>query len=397
VLRRLAIVVVALAALLQAPPPLFAAGQGVISGTLQEKTPGASLQAGGKAFLYKLPSGQNPEQAGQADVDAGGHFRFDALDTDPAVGYEIGVQYQGAPYFSDKLSFGPGETSRGVSLDVYETTDDDSVLSLAGASLLVDPDEKTHQLAILELDTFDVAGRRTFLPNTTPRNGGPPPLLRFSLPPNATDLTPSQGLSPDEVIQIGTGFGALAPLPPGRHDVSFSFHSQYQTSSTSFTKNVIYATKTFRVLLPVGQGQVDSPNLRRQALQNIGGKQYQLLSASDLAPGARIELRFSSLPGINPLTELAQPSTLPWLAGCLGVVVLGLMAWYLRDRRRSPAPALAADRQSLEAQRRDLLVTLARLDDRHDAGKVSDEDYHSQRDVHKAELRSLIQEIESLG
>jgi hypothetical protein len=284
-----------------------------------------------------------------------------------------------------------------VSLDVYETTDDDKMLSLAGSSLLVDPDEKTHELAILELDSFVVDGQRTFLPNTTPRNGGPPPLLRFSLPANATDLTPSEGMSPDEIIQIGTGFGALTPLSPGRHDLGFSFRSAYQTSSSSFTKSVIYPTKSLRILVPVGSGQIDSPQLQRQAVQNIGGKQYQLLSASDLQPGSKVDLRFSRLPGINPLSELAQPAALPWLAGALGLVVLGLMGWYVRDHRGVAVPVLAGggDRQSLETERRELLVALASLDDRHDAGSVSEEDYRSQRDEHKAELRAVMQRIES--
>ncbi|HEY8693903.1 MAG TPA: hypothetical protein VIR57_14305, partial [Chloroflexota bacterium] len=299
-------------------PSALAVGAGAIAATLVEKTPSAALQSGGTAYLYKLASGQDPKQAGQVELDATGRFGFESLDTDASTAYEVGVQYQGAPYLSDRITFGPGETSRTVSLDVYETTDDDKTLSLAATSLLVDPDEKKHELAILELDSFVVDGQRTFVPNTTPRNGGPPPLLRFSLPANATDLTPSEGLSPEEIIQIGSGFGALTPLSPGRHDLGFSFRSAYQTSSTSFTKNVIYPTKSLRVLAPVGAGQVDSPRLRRQAVQNIGGKQYQLLTASDLEPGSRIELRFSGLPGISPLSLLAQPSTLPWLAGVLG-------------------------------------------------------------------------------
>ena len=385
-----------LLALLAAPPLQAAGSDGSISATMVEKTPGATLQSGAKAFLYKLASGQDPQKAGQADVDAAGRFRFDSLDTNPGTAYELGVQYQGAPYFSDRLTFGPGETSRTVTFDVYEPTDDDKTLSLAGTSLLVDPDPKTHELAILELDTFMVDGQRTFVPNTTPRNGGPPPLLRFSLPTNATNLTPSEGMSPQDIIQIGSGFGAMTPLIPGRHDLGFSFRSAYQTSSTSFTKNVIYPTKTIRVLLAVGAGQVDSPQLGRQPVQNIGGKQYQLLSGSDLQPGGKIELRFSGLPGINPFSELAQPSRLPWLAATLGLVVLGLMGWYVRDRRRAALVAPAGDRQALETERRDLLLALARLDDRHDAGDVSEEDYRLQRDNHKAELRTLIQHIESI-
>ncbi|HEX6511401.1 MAG TPA: hypothetical protein VF157_03820 [Chloroflexota bacterium] len=380
------------------PYSLNAAGLGgAIQGTLVDKTPGAALQGGTKAYLYKLATGQDPQQAAQADVDAGGRFRFDFLETDPANTYEVGVDYQGVPYFSDRLTFGPGETSRSVSFDVYEPTDDDKTLSLAGTSLLIDPDQKTHELAILELDSFVVDGQRAFLPNTTPRNGGPPPLLRFSLPPNATDLTPGEGLGPHDVIQVGGGFGALTPLTPGRHDLGFSYRDAYQTSSTSFAKSIIYPTKTIRVLMPAGSGQLDSPQLVRQPPQNIGGKQYQLWLAGDLQPGAKVELRFSSLPGINPLSELAQPSTLPWLAGFLGLIILLLMAWYVRDRLRTPAQVPAADPHQLAMERRELLISLARLDDRYEAGRISKEDYRAQRDVQKAELKAIIQQLEALS
>ncbi|HLG73199.1 MAG TPA: hypothetical protein VK009_22485 [Chloroflexota bacterium] len=386
-----------LAAALCVPATAFAAGLGgAIDGQLVDKTPGATLQAGAKAYVYKLVSGQDPQQAGQADVDASGHFRFDGLEADPANSYEVGVQYQGVPYFSDPITFASGETDHKLSLDVYEASDDDSVLSLAGTSLLVDPDEKTHELAILELDSFVNSSQRAFLPNTTPRNGGPPPILRFSLPLNATNLNPGQGMTGDDMIQIPGGFGALVPLPPGRRDLGFTYRSAYQTSSTSFTKSIIYPTKGLRVLMPAGSGQVDSPQLSRQPMQNIGGKQYQLLAASDLQPGAKVELKFSSLPGIKPLSELAQPSTLPWLAGILGLVVLGLMAWYVRDKRRAPVPAPVVDRRQLESERRDLLIALARLDDRFDEGRISSEDYRNQRDAQKAELLEILQQLEAL-
>lgn len=389
----------ALGLLLALATPSLALAEGLggtIDGTLAEKTPGASLQPGAKAYLYKLVAGQEPQQAGQADVEASGRFRFDFIELTPGSQFEVGVQYQGVPYFSDPLTFAPGETNRTLTLEVYEPGDDDSVLSLASTSLLVDPDEKTHQLNILELDSFVNGSQRAFLPNTTPRNGGPPPLLRFSLPPNATDLVPGQGMSSEDVIQISTGFGALVPLPPGRHDLGFTFRSAYQSSSMSFTKNVIYPTKGLRVLMPAGSAQVDSPQLTRQPPQNIGGKSYVLLAASDLQPGTKVELRFSSLPGINPLTELAQPGTLPWLAAALGLIVLALLAWYVRDRLRAPAPvAVPIDRRELELERRELLISLARLDDRYDAGRISNEDYVAQRDVQKAELRAIMERLQS--
>jgi hypothetical protein len=370
---------------------------GVIEGTLVERTAGASLQGGAKAYLYKVSSGQQPRQVGEAAADSAGRFEFDFVELDPAAAYKVAVEYQGAPYFSDNLTFPAGETSRKLSIDVYEPTDDDKVLSLAGTSLLVDADEKSHELAILELDSFQNDSQRTFVPSTTPRGSGPPPILRFSLPQNATNLTPGEGMGLQEIIQINGGFGALVPVAPGRHDLGFAYRSAYQRSSTSFSKTIIYPTKTLRVLVPAGKAQVDSPQLVRQPRQNVGGKQYDLLLGSDLAPGTKVELRFSSLPGVSPLSELAQPSTLPWLAGVLAVVTLGMLGWYVRDRLRRPVSAPALDRQQLEAQRRELLITLARLDDRFDEGKIAASDYQDQREVQKAELRAIMQQLEALN
>ncbi len=390
-----------LVSLAQGMPLAEAAGLGgTIQGSLVENTPGAQLQAGGKAYLYALHDNQQPDQAGEADVDAGGRFSFDFVPIDAGQIYEVGMQYQGVPYFSDRITFASGESQRQVSLNVYEAGDDDSALALAQTSLLVEPDEQTHELAVLELDTFMNGSQRAFLPNTTPRNGGPPPLLRFSLPPNATDLNPGQGLLADEIIQISTGFGALAPLLPGRHDLGFSYRVAYQTSNVSFSKNVIYPTQSFRVLVAVGRGQIDSPQLVTQPLQTIGGRQFQLLMASDLPAGSKLDLRFSRLPGVSPLAVLSQPEALPWLALSLGAVVLALLGWYLRDRRKlalaAPDGSAGEIRRQLEMERRELLIVLARLDDRYDEGSISSDDYNVQREAGKSELHELIRRIEAL-
>jgi hypothetical protein len=398
--RRLSLVLAALATLTLSTP-IQAAGSGTITGAIVEKTAGATLQPGAKAYLYKLSDTAEPSQAGQADVDAGGRFSFTQVDTDPANNYEIGVQYEGAPYFSDKITFAAGEASRQVSLDVYEPASDDSTLSMATTSLLIEPDSANPDLVVLELNSIVNSSDRTFVPSTTPRNGGPPPLLRFSLPPNASDLVPGDGLTQDDVIQINTGFGAMIPVAPGSHDIGFTFRQAYQTSGQNFSINVLYPTKSFRVLMPADGGQVNSSQLQRLQDQSIGGKQYRLLSGSNLRPGQTVSLSFSGLPGVSPLAELSQPEALPWLAAVLGLAVLGLLGWYVRDRRRAAAkakiPVEAIDRHDLEVQRRELLIALARLDDRHDAGQILEDDYQAQRDVRKAELRDLLQQIEALG
>ncbi len=402
--RRFALLLALLFPVIGAPHAL-AAGTGSITGILVEKTEGASLQAGGKATLYLVADNQDPTEQSTLDVPANGQFTFNGVPTDATPSYQVLVQYGGAAYISDKITFGIGVTSKQSSIDVYEPTDDDKVLTVEATNIILTaPDANAHELPILELDTFTNGSQRTFIPSTTPRNGGPPNLLRFTLPANSTDLQAGSGIAPDDIIQIDQGFGALTPLQPGRHDLGFSFRTAYQTSSITFTKRIVYPTKTVRVVAPT-KLDISSPQLSRQPVTTIGNSTYNVLVGTNLAVGSSLELTIGALPGISPLAFLSQPSTLIWVAVVLMAVVLGLLTWYVRDRtgkrRAAAAAAVATERPSLrrelELEQRELLIALARLDDRFDAGGISADDYHAQRETHKTELKELMKELESLG
>ncbi|MDE3074579.1 MAG: hypothetical protein KGJ86_04050 [Chloroflexota bacterium] len=400
---RLALLIPLLAWLLA--PSALAAGNGTIDVTLGEKTPGAALQAGANATLYVVVQDQDPKEQSSTPVPASGQFTFSGLATEATNAYQVLVQYAGAPYVSDKLGFAGGQSHIQAAIGVYEPTDDDKVRSVAAPHIvLTNPDAANHELPVLELDTFVNGGQRTFVPSTTPRAGGPPNLLRFSLPPNSHDLQPGSGILPEDIIQIQQGFGALTPLTPGRHDLGFTFRSPYQSASLTFSKSILYPTKEMRVLAPAGKVKVRSPQLKSEGMRTIGSQTYEVLTGAGFTAGSRVELTFSDLPGISPLAFLTQPGALQWLAAGLAAIILGLLGWYLYDRRRNKAGTklgLAQDdawsdtRRQLELEQRDLLIAMARLDDRYEAGKITQEDYRLQREANKAELRELMRQLES--
>ncbi|MGH2468741.1 MAG: hypothetical protein ACRDGF_01605, partial [Chloroflexota bacterium] len=244
--------------------PAYAAGAGTIAGTIEgvlvEQTPGARLNAGGSATLYDVTDGQNPKEQAKATVSASGAFSFSGFPAGPAHNWQVLVDYAGASYVSNKLTFATGKTLQSVRLGVYEPTADDSQLTIDATNIvLTPPDASTHEIPILELDTFVNGTQRAFIPSTTPRNGGPPNLLRFSLPPDSSQLAPASGIDPQDIIQISTGFGALTPLLPGQTDLDFSFRAPYTSSTLTFSKSIIYPTKALRVLAPMGALRIASP------------------------------------------------------------------------------------------------------------------------------------------
>lgn len=376
--------------------PAYAAATGRIDGALVEQTPGTKLQAGGSATLYDVTDGQNPKQQSKVTIPASGTFSFSGFPADPAHSWQVLVDYAGASYVTNKLTFAVGKPRQTVRLGVYEPTADDSLLTIDATNIvLTPPDASTHEIPVLELDTVVNGSQRAFIPSTTPRNGGPPNLLRFSLPPDASQLAPASGIDPRDIIQISTGFGVLTPLLPGQTNLDFSFRAPYTSSTLTFSKSIIYPTKALRVLAPMGALRIASPQLGAASTQKIGSQNYQVLTGTNLRAGSVVQLEMSSLPGISPLAFLSQPQALVGIAVVLALAVLLLLAWYVRDRVRSRRAASLSEssepaRRALELQQRELLIALARLDDRYEAGGISQQEYQAQRDVQKAELRDLM-------
>ena len=329
---------------------LAQAGEVAIEGRVVNVTRGGEGVEGAVVSLHR----QSGEAAGQTTVetttDARGRFRFDGVPYDPAAAYGLSATYQGAIYVLD-LDMSSGEPGP-VLMEVYDASDDDSVLSASLASVLfasVDPAMGT--LSVLEIVTIVNRSDRTYVPGS-----GVMSFLRFGLPEGAGHLQLDTLLPAADFIQVDRGFALIASLPPGEHEVLYTYRFPYSGTETEFTKSLRYGADLFRALVPeeladlsgAAVGEVETAAVE-VGTTIIGDRQYRLLAAVDLERGAQLTFRLAGLPeaqrtgpglgdagtqrgaGIDRIRfEYAAPVAL----GILMVMTVYFAAW--RSRREEP-------------------------------------------------------------
>ena len=226
----------------------------------------------------------------EATADAGGGFRFDGVAFDPTVAYGVSVSYQGALYGRDvDLS---GGSPAPLSLTLYDSSTDDAALSVASASVLfARADESAGEVVALEIVRVANGSDYTYVPGQGPMN-----LLRFGLPPGARGLQVDTQLPGADFVQVDLGFGFLAGIPPGEHEVMFTYRFPYSGAEQVFNKSFLYGAESLRVLAPEEVLKLSSDQMDGPKTIIIGERPYQLLEAGGLERGARISVALGRLP-----------------------------------------------------------------------------------------------------
>ena len=90
-------------------------------------------------------------------------------------------------------------------------------------------------ISILGLISFENIGNKTFYADLSDPNLSGLNLLRFSLPENFENLSVDSDLPPGNVMQIPTGFALSNPVPPGQHQILFSYSMPRNTTSINLS------------------------------------------------------------------------------------------------------------------------------------------------------------------
>ena len=334
-------------------------------------------------------------------TDDEGAFRFDDVPLNPQAAYGVSVVYQGALYGTD-LDTSDGSPAP-VTLTIYESTHDDSGIRAALASVLFASANREEQtISTLEIVRIINEANTTYVPGPEPMN-----LMRFGLPPNASELQVDTSLPDADYAQVDRGFALLASVPPGEHEVFYSYTFPYSGGGADYAKNLLYGAEKLRVLAPRGELSLTADVLGEPDEVVIGERPYQVIEASDLPRGERVSVRLSELPSLT-----AAESARRWAdnvspeagaLGVLGVVIVCALAVVVLRRRRAarPAPdapaaedapaALDGDdgEMSVFAEIVTLRQMLADLDDARERGALSEGDYRRRRQLLQARLDVL--------
>ena len=278
-----------------------------VSGVLVNGTQGGPVPAGATILLHQFGVDSGSVDTHETTTDADGGFRFDDVPPTPGNGSAALVAIYGETRYSKVLS--PGAETQPQTLTVYEYTRDVGVVSTTEQSIIVAGiDTATRRMAAVQLFTLENRSDTTLVPDlSAPPMIGQFSFLRFSLPPEASNLDVSTDLVGGEVIPVGTGFAITAPVQPGRHQVSFTFTVPYEGDALAWRDNTLQGAESLRLLIPDEFGDIGVSGLEAQDILTLGEISYHVWGAEDLAPGTGVNLQLAGLPEPSWVTRLGNP------------------------------------------------------------------------------------------
>ena len=378
---------------LVAPPEAHAQAQEAsVEGRVVNVTPGGGAVGGLLVLLFQQDQDGVAVATVEATTDDQGGFRFAAVEYDPTFAYGISLTYQDAIYVLD-VDLSDGDSGP-ITVEVYDSSDDDGALSASLASVLFAwADGADQTVSTLEIVTIVNRSDHTYVPGTDVMG-----FLRFGLPSGAQGLQVETALPGADFIQVDEGFALLASIPPGEHDVMYTYRFPYSGTGVEFTKSLRYGAELLRVLAPVEAFSLSGRDLGEPETVTIGESRYRLFQTTGLTKGAQFSVQLDELPEALPgqrtgdvvppsdrrLNEVRFEFVAPVALGMLMVSLIGFVFWKrANERRRATAYAVSGEEsQTVRSMIADLQHSL-------DAGTLTDDEYRRRRAVLDARLASL--------
>ena len=314
-------------------------------------------------------------------LDEEGRFRFEDISFDPNLSHGVSVRYQDALYGVDvDLSSG---SPLPIALTVYESSDDESVIQATSVSVLfASIDIPSQSIAALEIVNIVNNTDRTYVAGPDPMK-----LLRFGLPPEAHDLQVDTRLVGADFVQVDRGFALLASVPPGEHELLYSYRFPYSENEETYQKSLLYGATDFRVLAPFEVLKLGSLNLGAPQSIIIGEREYQVIEAANLEPGTQVSLILGNLPSASlseTIGNRVDAVRFEYLAPVLLTLLMVSLVGFALIRRSKPSTqteALHLSSADENQQQRVISDMLADLERSYQAGDLTEEEYSRRMEV----------------
>jgi mono/diheme cytochrome c family protein len=374
-------------------------GNGRLSVRVRNETTGAIL-AGAVVDLL-IFEGTTLIHQRRATADAEGVARFEGLPTETSWAFVATTVHNEIPFESGLLQFEPTQSSLEAALPVYEPgARQEDVRITRGHWVLSIEDMRT--LNVGELYAFVNTSDRVYTGELDAN--GHRVVLALELPPNATNIGVEGDSEGTRFIRLGNRLVDTLPLPPGQRQVLLRYSLPVQDGAVELGHPIGYPVDNLNLLAPdIGIRIEASDWLRREPLKTPSGD-YLNFVLTDLPAGSAPRARLSNIGAAQVASQTttapqtidpnAQPglSGLPWVPLVLAVFAILLFGggtFVLARRQQAQMALLPALR---EQQKRALIQAIAELDDRFEAGELTEAAYQTQRRLLKARLITLMRD-----
>lgn len=391
-----------LLALLALAATAHAQETGVIEGQVVNGTAGGPAVGAGVLVTLHALQGEIEVATLETTTAAEGRFRFEGLDVDPTLEYWPEATYLAVPYISDNAAqFSADQMSLEATITVYETTTDDSEISLNSVHLIVESFGSV--LRVNEIHLFGNAGDRTYVGTL---EGDQPLTVLVPLPEEAVGLAFQDDISGTRFVEVEGGLRDTEAVLPGADGslVFFSYHLMVTSETVSLERSFAYPVGLLNVLATQPGLLLRSEQLQDLGPQSFQSQQYELYATQDLAANAPLVMDLtvtgeSSGEGMPVSTGGSQQvggasgvgsqKTLLWLGVVLALLALAAALVYIGVARKPAAVAASASPLASNPQARRLLADLAALEDAYEAGQMDDAAYQQRRTELYETLKSL--------
>ncbi len=373
-------------------------GPGKIDGQIVEGTKDAKLAMTGglTVTLHMAPAGASATISQTTQTDANGHFAFANLDTITTTRYLVIANYSGVDYFSDILSFDQNQTTLPISMTVYETTTDPSVIHVTQTHFVFDV--QTGLFSVFQIIAVQNNADRTYIGSMSVgphRQTLPLPVL-----PGAQNVQFDNPEADDTTLRGDTALTYTLPFMPGNDQIVYNYTLPFTPPTYDFSLKLPYDSDKFRILLSDVGANIQSAQLSAPTpFPTQSGQKFILSSADNIKAGSVVTATFTNLPA----TVAAPPGSTSGVPtatlgndrlqvvggavlGVAGLAAIGLLLYPLLRQRRARVTPVTVDRR-----RMDLLQQMADLDDAYEAHQISESEYKEQRSIAKAKLLELTQ------
>ncbi len=370
----------------------LAVSSGTVTGTLTNGTPGASAPDGQAVVLHLFDNFQETD-AITTTTQSGGAFSFADVAFPPGRALILSIDYGGVVYVSDVVSPSSGQTTYDLPVRVFESTSDPSAIGVDRMHVIFDFQNDLVQVA--ELFIIGNNGDATF---AAPHSGAP--TVSFALPAGYGDLAFQDGAIGDRYLQTADGFADTEPIRPGQssQQILVSFTLPY-TDALTFAQKISYPTTDVTILLPDNGVALSGSGIGDQGVRDVQGAKYHTYSAAGLRANDVFAFDLKGQPSLSALPQTAAAHaaavTFDARSAIVGGIALALAValvvyWQMQRRQISVGAVVNRGSRDTGDDRDRLLDQIAALDDRFEAGGISESEYRARREKLKGRLKKLV-------
>lgn len=311
------------------------------------------------------------------------NFEFSKINIDESFTYFLMITHQEIPtiVFLEEI-----DDQYEVDIVVHDRAFTPEDISIIDYSIMIPHlSPESDVVSILGLISFENIGNKTFYADLSDPNLSGLNLLRFSLPENFENLSVDSDLPPGNVMQIPTGFALSNPVPPGQHQILYSYSMPRNTTSINYTIRLPFGAKKFKLLAPE-KTDINKNEILTNELTEVDEKIYEVLSGNNIKNGEIINIQINKIATptfYDKFLSFTKKNSISVLIGTSSATIL-LILIFLSIYRNTQRNYKHEDEEN------ELIEKILKLDERFKNKQIEQEEYIILRNSYKKRIKGKI-------